>query len=154
MNQFHENNHSKTLGCMKIKSVFRAVKWCFNASWGLKGLNININALRVKPTNSPPLPPPKKKPTTFTQCQCKYWPIIVPGNWRTCSVSDNLVYIWLFGPPVHIWTKLGWENLPRMVTLRWMRWHYPPDIVYRTRNSGPGDLMPSTLPLGHEGSPQ
>ena len=38
VNQFHWNSHSKTLGCMQIKSVFRDVKWCFNASWGLKGL--------------------------------------------------------------------------------------------------------------------
>ena len=26
------------LSCREIKSVFRDVKWCFNASWGLKGL--------------------------------------------------------------------------------------------------------------------
>ena len=38
VNQFHGNIHSKTLGCRKITSVFRDVKWCFNASWGLKGL--------------------------------------------------------------------------------------------------------------------
>ena len=39
VNQFHGNFNSKTLACRKIKSVFRDVKWCFNASWGLKGLN-------------------------------------------------------------------------------------------------------------------
>ena len=38
VNQFHENIHSKTLGCKKIKYVFRDIKWCINASWGLKGL--------------------------------------------------------------------------------------------------------------------
>ena len=38
VNQFHGNFRSKTLGCGKIKSVFRDVKLCFNASWGLKGL--------------------------------------------------------------------------------------------------------------------
>ena len=38
VNQFHWNFRSKTLSCGKIKSVFRDVKWCFNASWGLKGL--------------------------------------------------------------------------------------------------------------------
>ena len=38
-NQFHGNFRSKTLSCRKIKSVFRDVKWCFNASWGPKGLN-------------------------------------------------------------------------------------------------------------------
>ena len=36
VNQFYWNFHSKTLGCRKMKSVFRNVKWCFNASWGLK----------------------------------------------------------------------------------------------------------------------
>ena len=39
VNQFHGNFRSKILCCRKIKSVFRDVKWCFNASWGLKGLN-------------------------------------------------------------------------------------------------------------------
>ena len=38
VNQFHGNFRSKTLGCRKIKYVFEVVKWCFNASWGLKGL--------------------------------------------------------------------------------------------------------------------
>ena len=37
VNQFHGNFRFKTLGCRKIKSVFRDVKWCFNASGGLKG---------------------------------------------------------------------------------------------------------------------
>ena len=38
VNQFHGNFRSKSLSCRKIKYVFRDVKWCFNASWGLKGL--------------------------------------------------------------------------------------------------------------------
>ena len=38
VNQFHRNFHSKTPSCRKFKSVFRDIKWCFNASWGLKGL--------------------------------------------------------------------------------------------------------------------
>ena len=38
VNQFLGNFPSKTLGCRKIKSVSRDVKWCVNASWGLKGL--------------------------------------------------------------------------------------------------------------------
>ena len=38
VNQFHGNFRSKTLCCRKIKSVFMDVKWCFNVSWGLKGL--------------------------------------------------------------------------------------------------------------------
>ena len=40
VNKFHGNLCSKTVRCRKIKSVFRDVKWCFNASWRLKGLNI------------------------------------------------------------------------------------------------------------------
>ena len=38
VNQLHGNLHSKTPSYWKIKSVFRDVKWCFNASWRLKGL--------------------------------------------------------------------------------------------------------------------
>ena len=41
VNQFHGNYHYKTPSCWKIRSVFRDVKWCFNASWGLKGLSSN-----------------------------------------------------------------------------------------------------------------
>ena len=40
-NQFHGNFHSKTLGFTKFKSVFRDVKWRFNALWGLKGLIVH-----------------------------------------------------------------------------------------------------------------
>ena len=32
---------------------------------------------------------------------------------------------------VHIWAKLGQENLLRMV--RWMRWHCPPDTGFEIR---------------------
>ena len=46
VNQFHGNNHSKTLGCKEINSVFRDVKWCFNASWGLKGLTLFLRGNR------------------------------------------------------------------------------------------------------------
>ena len=46
VNQFHWNFHSKTPSCIKIKSVFRDVKWCFNASWGLKGLNLTLTTLK------------------------------------------------------------------------------------------------------------
>ena len=42
VNQLHGNFHSQTLCCWKIKSVFSDVKWCFNASWGLKGLRCLI----------------------------------------------------------------------------------------------------------------
>ena len=38
VNQFHGNFRSKTPICLKIMWVFRDVKWCNNASWGLKGL--------------------------------------------------------------------------------------------------------------------
>ena len=39
VNQFPRNFRSRTLSCRKIRYVFSDVKWCFNASWGLKGLN-------------------------------------------------------------------------------------------------------------------
>ena len=44
VNQFHGNFRSKTLSCREIKYVFRDVKWCFNASWGLKGLIIDCHS--------------------------------------------------------------------------------------------------------------
>ena len=37
--QFQGNCHHKHPSCRNIKSDFRDVKWCCNASWGLKGLN-------------------------------------------------------------------------------------------------------------------
>ena len=40
VNQFHGNFRSKNLSDCTIKSVFRDVKWCFNASSGLKGLRV------------------------------------------------------------------------------------------------------------------
>ena len=46
VNQFHGNFRSKNLYCRKIKCVFRDVKWCFNASWGLKGLNEDCKCVR------------------------------------------------------------------------------------------------------------
>ena len=56
LNQFPGNIHSKTLGCRKIKSVFKDLKWCFNASWGLKGLKttniVVLSTLRVNPVSN------------------------------------------------------------------------------------------------------
>ena len=43
VNQFHRNFHSETPSCKKIKSVFRHVKWSFNASWRLKGLKYTLH---------------------------------------------------------------------------------------------------------------
>ena len=37
--------------------------------------------------------------------------------------------------------------------VRWLRWHCM-SSRHRIRNSNPGGLRPSTLPLGHGGSPQ
>ena len=56
INQLHGNFRSKILYCRKIRCVFRDVKRCFNASWGLKGLTYgqcrrrwhNINPLTPK----------------------------------------------------------------------------------------------------------
>ena len=49
VNQFHQNFLSKPLGCRRIKSVFKDVKWCFNASWGLKGLKKCITLIYMYP---------------------------------------------------------------------------------------------------------
>ena len=38
LKQFHENCCSKTTRLQEIKPFFRYAKWCFNASWGSKGL--------------------------------------------------------------------------------------------------------------------
>ena len=43
VNKFLGNIHSKPPSCGKFKSVFRDVKWCFNASWGLKGLRAKLD---------------------------------------------------------------------------------------------------------------
>ena len=40
VNQFHGNFRSKTLGCRKVKSVFRDVNDALMHHEGLKGLNI------------------------------------------------------------------------------------------------------------------
>ena len=53
MNQFHGNFLFKTLSCRKIKSFFMDVKWCVNASWGLKGLEaiiVWVNPWPFKPS--------------------------------------------------------------------------------------------------------
>ena len=42
---FYGDFRPKLLGCRKIKSVFMDVRWCFNASWGLKGLSISLHEL-------------------------------------------------------------------------------------------------------------
>ena len=47
VNKFHRNILPKTLGCRKIESVSRDVKWCFDASWGLKGLRLSHTARTV-----------------------------------------------------------------------------------------------------------
>ena len=40
LKQFQENCRYKTTRFQEIKSFFSDVKWCFNASWGLKGLKL------------------------------------------------------------------------------------------------------------------
>ena len=40
VNQFPGNFLSKTHNCRQIKSVLRDIKWCCNASWGIKDLSI------------------------------------------------------------------------------------------------------------------
>ena len=36
--KFNGNSRSNTHSCRTVRCVFRDVKWCFSASWGLKGL--------------------------------------------------------------------------------------------------------------------
>ena len=45
--QFHGNFRSKTPVCWKIRYVFRDVKWCFNGSWGPKGLTNTGSTSRI-----------------------------------------------------------------------------------------------------------
>ena len=93
--QLHGNFRSKTLGCRKIKTVFRDVKWCFNASWGLKGLMLTQCRRRWhndKPSLIRCLPV-----TCLTDQRCcdrltTYWPLCVvshspqlPGSVSTIS---------------------------------------------------------------------
>ena len=65
----------------------------------------------------------------------------------------NMIIKWIgfYATFVHIYAKLGQENLLMMV--RWMRWHLI-RCRHMIRNSIPSGLRPSTLHLGHESSPQ
>ena len=62
VNQFHGNFRSKTPSCSLVVvrdgKFFRDGKWCFNASWGLKGLNKEaktaIEALSTLTVKNPP----------------------------------------------------------------------------------------------------
>ena len=47
VNQFPGNFRSKTPSCRKIKSVFRDVKLCFNAPWGIKGLTLSLQSATI-----------------------------------------------------------------------------------------------------------
>ena len=57
---------SKTLGCSKMKSVFRDVKWCFDASWGLKGLNMRHRLYYIILIQQNYYSPPKTRWSHFT----------------------------------------------------------------------------------------
>ena len=48
VNQFYGNFHSKTPSGRKIKCFFRDVKWCFDASWGPKGLGVFKSVVRTE----------------------------------------------------------------------------------------------------------
>ena len=50
VNQFHGNIHSEHPRCRKITPIFRDVQWCFNASWGLKGLKKSSVSVGVQCT--------------------------------------------------------------------------------------------------------
>ena len=53
INQFYGNFRSKTVVCRKNMSVFRDVRWCFNASWGLKGLIFQHVQIYIKRSGFP-----------------------------------------------------------------------------------------------------
>ena len=42
LKRLRENFRPKTTGFQEIKSFFRDLKWCFNASWGFKGLKQTV----------------------------------------------------------------------------------------------------------------
>ena len=56
VNWFHGNFRFKTLGWRKMKSVLRDVKWCFNASLGLKELKCTCKRIYTNSTKITLLP--------------------------------------------------------------------------------------------------
>ena len=99
-------------------------------------------------------------------CQ-RLWPHLIPGD--DCGLyvlakDSTIKVIWAkvtkdiqskwnesgFRPPLCTY-RLNWAR--RTFWGWWDKWD---DTVsrHRIRNSGPGGLRPSTLPLGHGGSPQ
>ena len=74
-----------------------------------------------------------------------YWPII---NGSKCNrVSFNVMK----------WNESGFSPLLFTYRLNWSRrtsWGWCDDTALQTQYSNPGGLRPSTLPLGHGGSPQ
>ena len=51
VNQFRGDDRSKSLSCRKTQYIFRDVKLCFNASWGLKGLKGKVLCWEAKFTS-------------------------------------------------------------------------------------------------------
>ena len=79
VNQFHGNFRSKTPSCGGIQSVFRDVKWCFNASWWPKGLNdYKILCCRIQ---------------NYTN---KYWDLIISVNDVHCFTSNSITWIIIY----------------------------------------------------------
>ena len=83
VNQFHGNFRSKTLSCRIIRSVIRDVKWCFNASWGLKGLNDDKTEMVIFC--------PKHHLGQYGHCTINIWDsAIIPVNCTGCPpLSDR-----------------------------------------------------------------
>ena len=107
---------STTLGCRKIKSVFRDLKWCFNASRGVKGL-------------------------TSWQCICWLSPfIIVFFSW----IFDKREGIDVVKPS--LFTVFAAGSGSRMNGMRLKKtacpiWSTPPSPPSRRRASGHGSIF-------------
>ena len=93
--EFHGNFRSKTLGYREIKTVFRDVKWCLNASWGLKGLNNSNSEMSLFYIN-------------------KYLSPLEAGNWVSnfgfkWMKNKNKLTLWTFITPqsnvLHPWEQ-------------------------------------------------
>ena len=81
VNQFHGNFPPKTPSCREINCVFRDVKWCFNASCGLKGLILKI--------------PHGAQSNNGKKAFIDIWKYSVWVKWLLCRVATKLEKSWL-----------------------------------------------------------
>ena len=92
VNQFHENFHSKTLSCRGIRSVLGDVIWCFNTSWGLKGLsfkNILLYVMLRERVDFPPSPHSVAEHSVHS---------LQSPNWQLSLSVWQVFFSWVFVP--------------------------------------------------------